>query len=183
MLTAKSREPDSCDSEIQNTSSKNLISACGLFCGACGIYQATQENDIEKILQYAVVLNQTFDETLCDGCGAKRKSLHCSKMCTFIDCKQQKGVNFCTDCIEFPCQALLDFKSEMPHRIEIIESLKRLKEIGQENWINEMEKHFSCPECNALNSAYDIKCRKCGKSPGCKFVEEHKEVIEKYLAK
>jgi hypothetical protein len=53
---------------------RNLISACGLYCGSCGIYLATQENDEEKLLQYALVLNQPFDETMCDGCGARRKS-------------------------------------------------------------------------------------------------------------
>ena len=47
---------------------KNLATACGLYCGSCGIYLATQENDSEKLLQYAIVLNQSFGETLCDGC-------------------------------------------------------------------------------------------------------------------
>ena len=162
---------------------KDLVSACGLYCGACGIYLATQENNSEKILQYAVVLNQTFDETLCDGCGAKRKSLHCSKMCTFIDCKQRKGVNFCTVCDEFTCQALNEFKSKMPHRIEIINSQYRMKEIGLEKWLLEMKDYFSCPQCKTVNSAYHMVCRKCGTTPSCKFVLQHRDLIEQYLSK
>ena len=63
---------------------KNLVAACGLYCGACGIYLATQENNTEKILQYAIVLNQSFDKTLCDGCRAYRKSAHCSEMCQIV---------------------------------------------------------------------------------------------------
>lgn len=122
------------NTESASACNKDLVSGCGLYCGACGIYLATQENDAEKLVQYAVVLNQTFDETLCDGCGAEKKSKHCSKMCTFIDCKKAKGVDFCISCNEFPCIGLIEFKSNMPHRLEILESQIRMKEIGIVNW-------------------------------------------------
>lgn len=163
-------------------SNKELVAACGIYCGACGIYLATQENDNEKILQYAVVLNQTFEETLCDGCGAKRKSLHCFKKCIFINCKREKGVDFCSECEKFPCMSLNEFKLKMPHRIEIIESQTRMKEIGIGNWLEEMQDSFKCPRCKTINSAYHLICRKCGEMPSCKFVSEHKVEIEQYLA-
>jgi hypothetical protein len=168
--------------ENKNTGNKELVSGCGLYCGACGIYLATQENDIEKILQYAVVLNQSCEETLCDGCGASRKSLHCARMCLFIDCKNRKGVNFCVDCDEFPCHSIRVFQSKMPHRTEIFTSQNRMKEIGMEKWLIEMNNHFSCLACKAVNSAYHIACRKCGNVPGCEFVLQHKEMIAQYLS-
>lgn len=171
------------DSEKQKSLNNNLVSVCGLYCGACGIYLATQENETEKILKYAVVLNQTYDETLCDGCGALRKSLHCSNMCTFIDCKVKKKVSSCIDCNEFPCQALIEFKSKMPHRAEIIDAQYRLQENGIENWLIEMEDYFSCPQCKTVNSAYHLTCRKCGSTLSCKFVSKHKNEIERYLSK
>lgn len=164
-------------------SEKELVSECGLYCGACGIYIATQENDNDKILQYALVLNQSYDDTLCIGCAAERKSLHCSRMCTFIDCKKRKEVAFCSDCKEFPCQALIEFKSKMPHRAEIIDSIKRMKDIGIEKWLIEMKEYFYCPQCKTVNSAYHITCRKCGFNPSCKFVSRHKDMIEQYLSK
>ena len=160
-----------------------MVTACGLYCGACGIYIATQENDTEKILQYALVLKQTFDETLCDGCGAKRKSLHCSKMCTFIDCKGKKLVDHCIDCDEFPCKALIEFKLKMPHRAEIFDSQNRMKEIGMEEWLVEMQDNFACQRCKTVNSAYHLACRKCGNIPSCRFVFNHKDLIEQYLSK
>jgi hypothetical protein len=150
---------------------------------ACGLYLATQEKDHEKILHYAVVLNQSFEETMCDGCGASRKSMHCSTMCFFIACKQEKGVHSCTDCKEFPCNAMHEFKSKMPHRMEIIESLSRLKEIGQEQWLLEKRDHFLCHNCNTVNSPYHVACRKCGNLPSCSFVAQHKETIEQYLSR
>ncbi len=171
------------DSEMHNSEKYNLVSACGLYCGACGIYLATQENDTEKILQYALVLNQSCDETLCDGCGAVRKSAHCSKWCTFIDCKEEKGVNFCVDCDEFPCNELNEFKSKIPHRIEILNLQNRMKEIGLEKWLEEMKEYFSCSNCKTVNTAYHLDCRKCGTIPSCKFVSQHKDLIEQYLSK
>jgi hypothetical protein len=161
---------------------RELVAECGLYCGACGIYLATQENDIEKILQYAIVLKQTFEETLCDGCGANKKSLNCSKMCIFVDCKLQKGIDFCIVCKEFPCKTLNEFKSKMPHRIEIIESQKRMIEVGIEKWLLEMKDLYSCSTCKTINSAYHLSCRTCGGKPSCKFVAEHNGEIEKYLS-
>lgn len=170
------------DYDLHDPYSKNLVSACGLYCGACGIYLATQENDHERILQYAVVLNQSYEETLCDGCGAFRKSLHCSKMCSFIKCKHLKAVDLCVECDDFPCQELNVFKSKMPHRIEILDSLIRMKEIGLEKWLVEMKNYFSCPYCKTINSAYHLACRKCGNTPGCMYVSQHKDLIEQYLS-
>ncbi|MBV5314252.1 MAG: DUF3795 domain-containing protein [Prolixibacteraceae bacterium] len=171
------------NTEIKIQNNKDLAAVCGLYCGACGIYLATREDDTERILQYAVVLNQTFDETLCDGCGAARKSLHCTKMCTFIDCKKAKSVDFCAACNEFPCQVLIEFQTKMPHRLEILESQIRMKEIGIENWLIEMKNYFSCPRCSTASSAYHLVCRKCGNTPGSKFVSQNKDLIEQYLLK
>jgi hypothetical protein len=161
---------------------KNLATACGLYCGSCGIYLATQENDSEKLLQYAIVLNQSFGETLCDGCRSGRKSAHCSRICSFIKCTLEKGIEFCATCQEFPCKELTDFQSKMPHRIEILESQKRLKEIGWEHWLIEIKENYSCRHCNTTNTAYDKLCRKCGFTPGSKFVLRHMELINKHLS-
>jgi hypothetical protein len=159
----------------------NLAAACGLYCGSCGIYLATLEKDTEKLLQYAIVLNQSFDETFCDGCRADRKSVHCSKMCSFIKCIFEKGIDFCGACPEFPCKELTDFQSKMPHRVEILESQKRLKEIGWEQWLIEMKENYSCPQCNTVNTAYDMACRKCGHIPSSRFDERHFQMIKSHL--
>ena len=162
---------------------KNLVSACGLYCGSCGIYLATRENDMEKLLKYALVLNQPYDETMCDGCRADRKSAHCEKMCSFIKCTLSKGIEFCGSCNEYPCKMLIEFQSEMPHRVEILESQNRLKEIGNDKWLAEMYEKFSCSRCNTVNSAYDVACRNCESTPSCEFVALHAHIINKHLLK
>jgi hypothetical protein len=47
----------------------------------------------------------------------------------------------------------------MPHRVEIMESQKLLKEIGLEQWLIEMKEKYSCPHCNHVNGTYDVACR------------------------
>lgn len=70
----------------------------------------------------------------------------------------------------------------MPHKVEILESQSRLKEIGLEQWLIEMKENYSCPQCNVINSAYDIACRNCENTPSCKFVDLHKDLIDKYIS-
>lgn len=38
-----------------------------------------------------------------------------------------------------------------------------------------------CPECSAINSAYDLTCRRCGNEPGSPFAERHKDWVSKVL--
>ena len=40
---------------------------------------------------------------------------------------------------------------------------------------------FTCPACQSINSAYDLKCRNCGHEPSCAYVAKHKQAIEQFL--
>lgn len=173
------------DSHLNNDNvlNKNLVSVCGLYCGSCGIYLATHENDTQKILEYAVVLNQSYDATLCEGCRGAKKSAHCLKICSFIDCSKGKKISHCGECEKFPCAKLIEFQSKMPHRIEIIKSLTELKEVGNEKWLIKMCDRFSCSNCQTVNSGYSTSCRNCNYTPSCAFVSQYKMIIEYYLAK
>jgi predicted RNA-binding Zn-ribbon protein involved in translation (DUF1610 family) len=71
----------------------------------------------------------------------------------------------------------------MPHRLELWESQQRIKEIGFEAWFEEMIRHYSCPDCGTINSAYDRVCRSCGRDPSCPYVERHGEEIRRFFQK
>ena len=92
-------------------------------------------------------------------------------------CAADKGVDFCGRCPEYPCDDLRTFQAAMPHRIELWRWQDRIKEAGYETWYAEMTEHFSCRKCGTMNSAYDLKCRKCGGEPSCAYVRMHKEDI------
>jgi len=98
-------------------------------------------------------------------------------------CAAGKGVEFCGACSEYPCKELKEFQSLAPHRIELWRSQERIKEAGWEAWYAEMIERYSCPSCGTLNSAYDLKCRKCSHEPSNEYVHLHREAIEQHLAK
>ncbi|MHB8085350.1 MAG: DUF3795 domain-containing protein, partial [Dehalococcoidia bacterium] len=105
-------------------------------------------------------------------------NMYCSS-CKLILCASEKGLDFCGQCSEYPCEELKTFQSILPHRLELWQSLERIKEIGWEQWYDEMVDHYSCPECGTINSAYDKACRECGATPSCEYVRVNKEGIIK----
>jgi hypothetical protein len=89
-------------------------------------------------------------------------------------CASIKGIDFCFECHDYPCEELKKFQSFYAHRIELWKSQERLKEVGYETWYREMMEYFSCPDCQTINSAFDLTCRRCGKDPSCNYVEINK---------
>lgn len=121
---------------------------CGVFCGACPSYKKS-----------------------CLGCGSeelnqRRKSKWRCKIrkCCFED----KSLNFCNDCDEFPCNLIEKLKnshsddSRFNYRHEIYDNLEKIKEIGVKNWIKNQKNRFRCPKCNGRISWYRYKCNECG---------------------
>jgi hypothetical protein len=94
-----------------------------------------------------------------------------------VECAAGRGIDFCVECEEYPCKELREFKKQRPHRIELWEAQERIKKVGYAQWFQEMLKHFACPQCQTINSAYDIKCRECGAEPSCAYVARHKSEI------
>jgi len=153
-----------------------------LFCPACTVFLGTRE-DPNRLETIAGRLQKPVEELLCDGCRSERRSFYCREKCVMAKCARGKGLDFCGECDEYPCGDLKAFQAEMPHRIELWESQERIKEVGYEKWYEEMVEHYSCPECHTLNSAYDIKCRNCGREPSCGYVERHMREIREYLTR
>lgn len=158
---------------------KQLAAVCGLFCPSCTLFIGTTE-DPERLKLIALRVHRSIDELRCKGCHSEKRSYYCES-CRMKKCAAQKGVAFCGECGEYPCRDLSVFQAEMPHRIELWKSQERIREAGYETWYAEMVEHYSCPSCRTLNSAYDLKCRKCGATPGSAYVKLHKEAILEHL--
>jgi hypothetical protein len=148
---------------------ENLVAVCGLYCGACSIYWATQNEDEQKLKDFAQGLSAktgkdfSIDDVLCDGCLKQgRLDLWC-RHCQIRLCdKLQSGKIRCSDCDEFPCSRLTDFKNDgMKHHIEIIENLKHIREIGVEAWATYEKERWTCPKCKNILSWYDLCCPNC----------------------
>ncbi len=169
------------NNNLQNKVDKKLSGVCGIFCPACIVYLDTQENP-ERLKWLADRMGCTVKEMECNGCRSDKLSNHCQK-CNFTSCAKKKKVEFCIECSEYPCDDLKVFQNDKPHRVDLWKENKMLKECGHEKWYNEMIQKYSCPECQTVNAAYNINCRKCGADPSSQFVKNHKNIIEVHLKK
>ncbi len=157
---------------------KKLAAVCGLFCPACSLFIGSTE-DSERLRMISKRFQLPSEELECHGCRSEKRGLYCRNYCKMTKCAAEKGIDFCGECQEYPCEELKTFQAQMPHRIELWESQERIKKVGYKKWYQEMIEHYSCPECHTINSAYDMKCWKCGTTPSCNYVRLHKEEIKK----
>jgi hypothetical protein len=164
------------------TPDKSLAAVCGLFCPACRVFIGTRE-DQGSLAVMARRFQRSLEEMQCNGCRSEKRCFYCESRCTMTKCAAAKGVDFCGECAEYPCTDLKTFQAEMPHRIELWKSQARIREVGYEKWYTEMIEHYSCEKCGTLNSAYDLRCRKCGEEPSCEYVGLHKDEIMRHMAK
>ncbi len=162
-------------------SGKKMAAVCGLYCDACSVFIATKE-DPDRLGKIASRFGLSAEETRCHGCRSEKRLTYCEK-CTMYSCASEKGIDFCGECGDYPCDDLKKFQSAMPHRIELWKDLERIRTVGYEKWLGEAREKYTCPACYTINSAYDLKCRKCGHDPSCRYVEKHKEEIRRHLGK
>ena len=123
-----------------------------------------------------------IEQLACNGCRSDKRCGYCDT-CKMSKCASEKGIEFCCECSDYPCEDLKAFQTMMPHRNELWASLAQIKEIGFEKWYSQMVERYSCPECKTMNSSYDITCRNCGATPGSPYVADNKEAIIAHLAK
>ena len=148
---------------------EKLVAPCGLYCGACPMFLATQENDdkrIKAMMQQFGAKEMKFSpaDLQCDGCiGGGRIATFCQK-CDMRSCAETKQkVARCADCKDFPCTRLTAFNNDgMLHHAEVLENCRRLREAGIKEWAKREEAKWSCPQCKANIAWYDQACSKCG---------------------
>lgn len=109
---------------------------CGLFCGACGA-----------------------DD--CSGCQSEHIDTYVLK-CKFRSCAKERGLEFCCDCDDYPCEDLAKFMhDEWPHHWTMESNLSRIKIIGKENWLKAMRAEWTCKNCGKEIMWYQKTCE-CG---------------------
>ena len=158
---------------------KKLADVCGLYCEACTLFIATKE-DPARLKGLAARYQLSEEAIKCYGCRSAKRGPYCEQ-CKMFACAAERGIEFCVECTEYPCDELKQFQSERPHRIELWDDLERIKAIGYKHWLKEISRNYTCPQCQSINSAYDLKCRKCGEEPSCGYVAKHKQAIEQFL--
>ena len=87
------------------------IGACGLNCGNCEAFKATQANDEKRLSELAISWSSeknkwSMEDMRCDGCAAGSRVYKGCGSCAVRNCAQAKGVGVCGGCGEYPCDKL-----------------------------------------------------------------------------
>ncbi|MDH7478190.1 MAG: DUF3795 domain-containing protein [Candidatus Bathyarchaeota archaeon] len=146
-------------------SNKNLVGYCGLYCGACGIYQgkirqavenlrkvtkaygfdkitrelATWEPAFQHYVEYEKVLDgwvKIFGE--CPGCVADGGDPNCAVR----NCCREKSYTTCAECAEIEeCEKLKKYG------LHALEGIKKIKTMGIDKWVEEMRRKVDAGYC------------------------------------
>jgi hypothetical protein len=132
--------------------SLKYVTYCGLYCGLCsqrsripkqakalrdsmakdGFDQWGQ--DMPNFKEFWAFLNQWCDlNNCCPGCRQGGGNPECE----IRKCAQQRKVEFCPSCEDYPCKSMSTLGKIYPI---LIADGQRLKEIGAERWIPEQHK-------------------------------------------
>ncbi len=137
-----------------------LVSYCGLYCGLCDSHVrlpqraaalkeslAVAESPVPKpVQQFLQTLAHPPEDKHCRGgrCGAR---------CAIKKCAIAKGLTCCAECDDFPCQRIQTLASS---ESTLIHDGLRLRKIGLDAWIDEMEQRKARGFCYA-----DVRCLPC----------------------
>jgi hypothetical protein len=111
-----------------------LVAGCGLDCGACEAYLATQANDMVKAKAVAEKWGKQYGDgtpfpieaTFCDGCltPSPRKGGFCGQ-CPIRACVIERKVATCAHCPDYGCAKLEEFLKMAPQLRETLERIRR----------------------------------------------------------
>lgn len=145
----------------------DFLAPCGLYCGVCGVYYATRDNNL-KFLEKLVDVYKgnipgfddlTTDDLLCQGCLSGKTSIFCSA-CAIKDCTRNKGYQGCHECDQFPCGHINNFPMPVGKRV-IMRAIPYWREHGTEKWVEDEEARYLCPECGNMVFRGAKRCNKC----------------------
>lgn len=153
---------------------------CGLYCESCSLYIGTNEEP-QRLEHLAKRYGKSIDEMRCNGCRSDVLSFYCTA-CQIKTCIREKGLDFCSECPDYPCGILTEFQVKMPHRAELFDSLEYVKVNGYACWCEKMKADYSCEKCGSINPVYDLTCRKCGHTPPNPFVQRNGSKIRETLS-
>lgn len=110
---------------------------CGIDCGECEAYIATQNNDRAGLEATAKKWAQQFggnllaaEACICDGCpSGKRISTAHSATCAIRLCASKREVVTCAHCADYGCETLKQFFAFAPVLKEKLEAIR--KDLGK----------------------------------------------------
>ena len=112
-------------------SNESMIAVCGLDCGTCGIHLATDDPELAKRLaknfrENGIIPDAEPGMFRCDGCKGDRSN-HWNEPCWMLKCcVDDKGLEFCSQCRDFPCRELEDWSVQNEKYQKAFDRLKNM---------------------------------------------------------
>jgi hypothetical protein len=142
------------------SSQNQLLSPCGLYCGACGIMIAHREGDQKLKEKLAAAYGLKPSDIACEGCLSEKLFVYC-RACPVRKCAGEKGLEGCYLCSEFPvCPHINNFPYPAGKE-NIMRAIPEWKKLGTEKWVAAEMKRYSCPKCGAQLFRGAKRCRAC----------------------
>jgi hypothetical protein len=112
-----------------------MTAPCGLACFNCVVYLANENPKIRTLV--AEQLGLEPEKVGCQGCREEKgKCPVLPGECNIYACTEARGVKFCSDCSDFPCDLLhpyVDQADKLPHNTKVF-NLCLIKKMGLETW-------------------------------------------------
>jgi hypothetical protein len=122
---------------------KQLTAPCGRDCFNCPVYLSKDRPAIRSRIakSYSIPVEQVH----CAGCrdeNGRIPFLGWTESCPILICTQEKSIDFCFECDEFPCDRLhpvADKADKFPHNTKMF-NLCLIRKMGLEKWAEEKSK-------------------------------------------
>ena len=87
---------------------KQMTAPCGLDCFNCIGYLANEDREMLPLISKALgIFLEQAEQAVCKGCRNENGKIPFGPMpCNVYPCAKKKGVTFCCNCSDFPCDYL-----------------------------------------------------------------------------
>jgi hypothetical protein len=114
-----------------------MIAACGIICNLCDMRHAPNDPELAKEIAdwFKKELNKEVkpEDIKCSWCKGDRGE-HWSPDCWILQCcVDKKGLEFCYECDEFPCEKLIEWSKENEWYTKALMRLKKMKKDEKDN--------------------------------------------------
>jgi len=104
---------------MQESKAFEMTGVCGIYCAEC---ECAKAKDEPKLMEYLVGKGMDAEKLPCQGCRVVEGNCPAvGEKCETYKCAQEKKVNFCFECAEFPCAKLnpaSDRANILPHNLK-----------------------------------------------------------------
>ncbi|MBU4261400.1 MAG: DUF3795 domain-containing protein [Proteobacteria bacterium] len=119
---------------------QQMTSPCGLDCFNCPAYLANEDMNIRKGISER--LHLPIEKARCEGCRNAKGTISFqgdNAPCCVFRCTGAKGITYCYECSDFPCDHLhpyADQATARPHNTKLF-NLCLIKKMGVDQWAKE----------------------------------------------